>query len=83
MDFLYNRVGDARLLWFEARVGVYLTDRLEELVSDVPLRRRARTGIFEAGEGRTGFRSVARWVGCARDPSPANVDVTPLPDRSW
>jgi hypothetical protein len=83
MDFLYNRVGDARLLWFEARVGVYLTDRLEELVSDVPLRRRARTGIFEAGDGRTGIRSVARWVGCACDSSPANVDVTPLPDRSW
>jgi hypothetical protein len=54
------RVGEVRLLWFEARVGVYRTDRLEELVSDVALKRRARTGIFEAGDGRTGTRSAPR-----------------------
>jgi hypothetical protein len=57
---LYMRVGEARLLWFEARVGVYRTDRLEELVSDVTLKRLARTGIFEAGDGRTGTRSAPR-----------------------
>lgn len=65
--FRYKRVGEARLLWFEARVGVYLTERVEELVvSDVALRRRVRTGIFEAGDGRT--RSVLRGV-------------APLPER--
>jgi hypothetical protein len=66
------------LLWFEARVGVYLTERLDELVvSEVALRRRVRTGIFEAGDGRTGIR-----VGCAREASPAKADVAPLPDLS-
>jgi hypothetical protein len=72
-------VGDARLLWFEARVGVYLTELLEELVSDVPLSRRVRTGILEAGE----VRSVACLAACELGPSPANVDVAALPARSW
>lgn len=49
---LYNRVGDVRLLWLDMRVGVYFTERLDELVSEVPLNRRVATGILEAGEGR-------------------------------
>jgi hypothetical protein len=78
MGFLCSRVGDARLLWFEARVGVYLTERPEEfVVSEVTLSRRVRTGIFEAGDGRTGIREV-----CAREVSPVNVELALLPDRS-
>jgi hypothetical protein len=62
---------------------VYRTERVEEfVVSEVALRRRVRTGIFEAGDGRTGIRSVVRCVRCAREASLANVDVAPLPERS-
>lgn len=53
---------------------MYLTDRLDELVvSEVALRRRARTGILDAGDGRTGIRED--W--------PANADMAPLPERWW
>lgn len=76
-------VGDARLLRVEARVGVYRTEWLvEELVSDVALRRRVATGILEVGDGRRGDRIVTGSAGCARDPSRANVDVAPPPALS-
>lgn len=42
-------VGEARLLWFIARVGVYLTDRVDELESEPALKRRVATGILERG----------------------------------
>lgn len=34
------------------RVGVYLTERVEELESEVMLERRVATGILECGERR-------------------------------
>jgi hypothetical protein len=52
------------------------------VVSEVALRRRLRTGIFEAGDARTEFRSVTRCASCAREASPPNVEVAALPARS-
>lgn len=46
-------------------MGVYLTELLEELVSDVPLNRRARTGILDTG--------VCRAEGDWYSSSPPNV----------
>jgi hypothetical protein len=81
-------VGEARLLWFIARVGVYLTDRVDELESEPALKRRVATGILERGVCRWGDRAVVcscacacvRGVGCA---SSAKADVAVLADRPW
>jgi hypothetical protein len=81
-------VGEARLLWFIARVGVYLTDRVDELESEPALKRRVATGILERGVCRWGDRAVVcscacacgRVVGCA---SSAMADVAVLADRPW
>lgn len=57
-------MGDARLLWLIARVGVYLTDRVEELESEPMLRRRVAIGILEHGVCRVGDRDgVCSWGG--------------------
>jgi hypothetical protein len=53
------------------------------VVSEVALRRRVRTGILEAGDDRTEFRSVTRCARCVREASPPNEDVAALPARSW
>jgi hypothetical protein len=81
-------VGEARLLWFIARVGVYLTDRVDELESEPALKRRVATGILERGVCRWGDRArvcscacaCVRGVGCA---SSAKADVAVLADRPW
>lgn len=65
-------------------MGVYFTELLvDELESDVPLSRRARTGILDAGDGRPAKCSAVCRVGCVRDDAPANIDVAPLPKRWW
>lgn len=53
------RVGEALLLWLITRVGVYFTDRVEELESEPMLRRRVAMGILERGVCRVGDRDVA------------------------
>lgn len=67
------RVGEALLLRGVTRVGVYFTERVEELESDVMLRRRAATGILDWGDRRRcGFASPAGVTVCS---SPPNVGV--------
>lgn len=64
-------------------MGVYFTERVEEFESDVALRRRVAIGILDAGDLRWGDRTVACSEGCTGGPSPVNVDVAALVDRSW
>ena len=47
-------MGEVLLLWLIARVGVYFTERVEELESDPMLRRRVAMGILERGVWRGG-----------------------------
>lgn len=65
MAFLCIRVGEFRLLWFLVRVGVYLTDRVEELDSDPMLRRRVGTGILDGGDRCREDDLEARFFGGA------------------
>jgi hypothetical protein len=80
------RVGEARLLWFIARVGVYLTDRVEELESEPALKRRVATGILERGVCRWGDRAVFCSCACGRVAycmSSAKAEVAAVAERPW
>lgn len=62
IGFRCIRVGEDLLLWILARVGVYLTDRVEELESDPILRRRVAIGILDGGDRcRDDDREVSSW----------------------
>lgn len=80
------RVGEARLLWFMARVGVYLTERVDELESEPALKRRVATGILERGVCRWGDRAGVCSCACARAAccmSSAKAEVAALAERPW
>lgn len=76
-------VGDVLLLWLIARVGVYFTERVEELESDPMLIRRVATGIRERGVCRAGDRDVVWSWDCVRCESCSDTAVGPLADRPW